>query len=162
MAEPMTLELVLEVLRKLAAAFPGRMDDKALTLRADVYRNGLAGLSGDALRWAAKTVIQEDQYFPKVARLRDLASRWQRANTATIEAQIQRPSGWCEGCQSVAKPEKRWRPKITERGQRILDGAGRLLLEQYERILCKCAPAAAYYPDDPTTDYMSENRKPAA
>jgi hypothetical protein len=108
MPEPMTLELVLDVLRMLAAAFPGRMDDRALMRRADVYRDNLQGMSGDALRWAAKIAIQEDSYFPKVARLRALATRWTVANTATVEAQNQRPSGWCDGCQSVARPEKRW------------------------------------------------------
>jgi hypothetical protein len=148
MPEPMTLELVLDVLRMLAAAFPGRMDDRALMRRADVYRDNLQGMSGDALRWAAKIAIQEDSYFPKVARLRALATRWTVANTATVEAQNQRPSGWCEGCQSVARPEKRWRPKVNDRGEPVRDSSNRLLLEQFERVVCRCDAPSRYSVDD--------------
>lgn len=162
MPEPLTTPLVADVLEQLMVAFPRGRSGGTPQQLAEVYRNGLAGLTGDAVRFAARTAIQEDQFFPKVARIREIASRWQRSTETQSNLQIQRPTGWCEGCRTVAAPQKRWRPKRTPRGQRILDGAGRIALEEFERLVCKCDPPSRWYPDDPTTEYMTDSGRKSA
>ena len=155
MPEPLTGGLMLDLLRQLHIAFPRNIGMQNPQLMADTYRNGLRGLSGEAIRWSVGQVIQDDKYFPKVSRLRELASGWNRANRVEIEAAIQRPSGWCDGCQTVAKPETRWRPRVTEKGKRIWDERGRLALEQFQRMRCRCDAGAKYFPDGELDDYMT-------
>lgn len=161
MHEPLTTQLVAEVLEELMIALPRGKGYGTPQQVATTYRNALSGISGDALRWAAKTAIQEDKFFPKVARLRELAMRWTVANAAqtpTMQIEDRR----CPGCGKAPAVETRWRPALDTKGWRILDGAGRLLLERFERVRCDCDAPARYFPDDPTTEYMTENRKPAA
>lgn len=149
MHEPLTLELTVDVLRDLSAAFPQKMDDKAMVRRAEVYRNNLQGLSGSALRWAAKTSIQEDSFFPKIARLRELANRW---TTANAPQSVSLPAGnnHCSRCNTSFEWRKQWRPKVTLGGwgniQLTADGQW-LFLVSYERSLCKCDPPSPYFPD---------------
>lgn len=157
MPEPLTSSLLGELLKQLHAAFPRNVAMQNPQLVADTYRNGLRELSGDAVRWAVDRVIREDEYFPKVARLRDLAYQWQRANQATIDAEIPRPTSWCDACRTVARPARRWRPRIDKQGRRILDGTGRLWLEQFERVVCGCDAPCRYAPDDDGTEYMTEH-----
>lgn len=83
--EPLTSSLLAELLPKLIVAFPRNLGAKDPVMMADVYRNGLRGLSGDAVRFAVDRAIQEDEYFPKVARLRELATEWSRRTNAVIE-----------------------------------------------------------------------------
>lgn len=159
MTEPLTLQLVADLIRQLHVAFPRNIGAQNAQFMADTYRNGLRGLSGDAVRWAVDQSIREDKFFPRVARLRELAGAWQRSNYAEAEALIQRPAGWCVGCQSVARNEMRWRPKVDDHHRRITDGAGRILLEQFERVVCRCDAPSRYSPDGPDDDYMTENRR---
>lgn len=149
MSEPLTVELVADMLRTLAAAFPGRaMDDRQLMLRAEVYYNNLQGLSGNALRWAVKISIQEDQYFPKVARLRELATRWISANTAATVGP-RADDRYCKGCGQAWAPETRWRPKPRSDGsgqQDITPDGEWLILESYSRDRCRCDAPPTYQP----------------
>lgn len=87
MPEPLTSQLVAQLIGDLLVAHPESRRVQNLEQTADTYRNGLAGLSGDAVRWAVKTSIQEDEYFPKVARLRKLAEAWQRKNSIAFLVQ---------------------------------------------------------------------------
>lgn len=161
MPELLTPEFVVAQLRDLAAAHPVRLDEKALVRRADVYYRGLEGLTGEALKHAVKKSLQTDKFFPKIARLRELALAYTLANHPTVmEINLERPSGWCDGCQSVAREQRRWRPRIDRKGRRILDGAGRLWLEQYTRVVCKCNPLCRYQPDDEGTEYMTDKTRP--
>lgn len=151
MREPLTTELTLAVLRDLQSAFPGaKMTDEQLVRRADVYRDGLGGLSGTALRWAAKTAIQEDEYFPKVARLRELATRWTIGNAAAVVGPRD-DSRTCRACHQPFQSEKRFRPKTTKSdgyGYPLTspDG-GWLMLEMFTRDVCRCHPRCDYWPD---------------
>lgn len=147
MNTPLTVELVVEVMRDLHSAFPGKMDDAALVRRAHVYRDNLNGISGDALRWAAKQVIREDNFFPKIARLRQLAQRWQQHNQPPSAT-----AGAGDTCRNghPFRWEKRWRPKRTHEGWGVLrlsDDRQWLLLEQYSRSLCECDAKCAYWPE---------------
>lgn len=90
MAEPLTTELVAEMLGKLHVAFPRASNTQNAGKLADVYRNGLHGLSGDAVRAAVNRVIQEDEYFPKVARLREVSKAWMARGNAVLP--FKRPS----------------------------------------------------------------------
>lgn len=158
MPEAVTTELVVSMLRDLSVAFPARMGDAELMRRADIYRDNLTGFPGEALRWAAKQSIQEDKFFPKVARLRELAMRWQSANRVTVEARLEEPSGWCQGCKTVARVETRYRPRLDKNGRRILDERGRMWLESYARVRCLCDAPSRYQPDDDSSDHMTERR----
>lgn len=147
MREPLTVEIILHVLRDLHAAFPGtKMTDDQVRRRAEVYRDHLEGVSGTALRWAAKASIQEDQYFPKVARLRELATRWTTANAAQV-VDIHRNERTCRGCHEPWTPEKRFRPKVDRAGPMTSPDGKWLMLEPYSRDTCKCHPRCEYWPD---------------
>lgn len=149
MTEPLTLQLVMEELRRLHVAFPqniGMRSNPSGT--AEVYRNGLRGLSGSALRVAVDRCIQDEQYFPKVAKLRELAGAWTKHNEP---AKPFRPEDEleCATCHSRAEYVHRWRPIVDpdHRYQRVLSADGLfLMLEPYSRLLCKCAAPCAYSP----------------
>lgn len=134
MAEPLTRHLVADVLDELVTALPPRraLDDPEKLV--DVYRNGLAGLSGDAIRWAVKRVIQQDEYFPKVSRLRQLAEGFMRTTTAVVQF----PGDghrWdvCHICGAkvqdvpITRPKGRWIDAYRWRYDR--DDEGRLVME---------------------------------
>lgn len=151
MPEPLTTQLVAEQVQKLLAAFPSRnVAGQNVVHTADVYRNGLRGLSGDSLRAAVDLSIQQDSYFPKVARLRELAQQWARYNQPQRQEQfVDTDPLWCAGCQSRAEWRDRWRPKVDRLHRRVLiDGNRYMLLEQYARLVCKCSPPCRYAPID--------------
>jgi hypothetical protein len=167
--EPMTLELVVTVLRDLQAAFPSKMDDKALVRRAEVYRDNLNGVSGQALRWAAKQAIQEDNFFPKISRLRDLATRWTIANPPTATFSAGTKDKQCARCRVPFEVEKRYRParKDSGWGPLIVSADGKwLILEQYTRDTCRCSAKCEYWPEinapmkEPAMALLSEKGAP--
>jgi hypothetical protein len=91
MPEPLTLALISELMPKLYAAFPR-------TIRGDQ---------------------RLDTYFPKVARLRELAAAWQRTNAPSLDFQPRDvPWNVCPVCGAKAAtriisrqkrdPEKNW------------------------------------------------------
>jgi hypothetical protein len=80
--EPLTTQLLVEILKDLQAAFPNAKGIDVIR-QAEVYRNGLTGLSGDGVRAAARNAIQEDQYFPKVSRLRAYAASYDKRAIVT-------------------------------------------------------------------------------
>lgn len=147
MPEPLTSQLVAEQLQKLLVAFPRNLGSQNPAMMADVYRNGLRGLSGDAVRAAVDRAIQEDEYFPKVARLREAATAWQRYNTTTLAPKFAKDDRWCDRCQSRAEWLERWRPQVDARYNQIpTPDKLAFLLERYDRLLCKCAPPCGYHP----------------
>lgn len=147
MAETLTVGTMLELLPKLYTAFPRTLGKDQLRETAQVYRDGLRGLSGDGVRAAVDRVIREDNYFPKVARLRELAREWERSNVVIVAPQAADPL-WCPNCQSKAVPREQWRPRVDERHRVLLDADAKfLLLEPVPcggRYLCKCAPPPNY------------------
>lgn len=156
MAEPLTLQLVGDLLKQLHVAFPRNIGMQNPQLMAETYRNGLRGLPGDAVRWAVNKVIEEDQYFPKIARLRQLAHGWMKANMVQVEPNLPPDPLWCEGCKSRARWEIRWRPKLNEKNRRIFDEHGRMALETFERLQCKCSSPPRYQPDAEDDPWMTE------
>lgn len=155
MAEPLTTQVVATELERLMVAFPRGRQQSSPQQLAEVYRNGLHGLTADALRWAVKTVIQEDQYFPKVARLRELAKRWTGANVGPLADPIGGTDKRCPACHRVPVWERRWRPRLTEDGKKVLDAAGRMWIESYERLRCDCDASCRYAPDAPGAEVMT-------
>lgn len=146
MPEPLTTQLVVELLQKLLAAFPRNLGAQNPQMMADVYRNGLRGMDGDAVRAAVDVAIQSDNYFPKVARLRELASEWTKRNRVNVGP---RPGdeGVCHICRQRPQPRERWRPKVDDRHNLVIRGEY-LLLEPFVRDLCDCAPPCWYAPID--------------
>jgi hypothetical protein len=67
-----------------------------------VYRNGLAGLSGESVRAAVQLSIKLDSYFPKVSRLRELATEWERRNRAAPTVRIEPAWDVCGVCGAKA------------------------------------------------------------
>jgi len=147
--EPLTTSLVLEELAKLHIAFPQNIGMRTnASGTAETYRNGLRGLSGDSIRAAADRSIQEDQFFPKVARLRELATAWMRHNQPVAEpTQTAEQELWCPRCRTRAILRNRWRPKTDDHHRPILTrDAAYLLLEPYVRELCECGRGCDYAP----------------
>lgn len=85
MHEPLTTPLLLDLLQKLHVAFPRTLGKDNPAMMAEVYRNGLRGLSGNAVKEAVEKCIQQDQYYPKVARIREVASEIIRRTTVTLQ-----------------------------------------------------------------------------
>lgn len=126
MPEPLTTQLLREELEKLIIAFPRTASAPNPMAMADVYRNGLSGLSGDSIRFAVNRAIQEDEHFPKVARLREIATEWSRRTNAVIERMTSSDSAdelRCHVCGAVAtdKTWERRKMRITQRAGHSLD-----------------------------------------
>lgn len=147
MAEPLTLELMAELLADLQHAFPRSRKDANPARTIEVYRNNLRGLSGSAVRAAVARSIGEDDGFPHVARLRDLAHAWTRANEATAEARFDVNPRWCAVCRSERRADVAYRPAVDDhhRVQLTKDGTY-LLLESFTREVCDCATRCRYAP----------------
>lgn len=92
MHEPLTTQLLLDLLAQLHVAFPRTIGKENPAMMADVYRNGLRGVSGDAVREAVARCVQDDQYFPKVSRLREIA----RMIDARRSGAVRRAASWDE------------------------------------------------------------------
>lgn len=151
--EPLTRELVVDCLKTLAVTFPQRGLTPDMELRrADVYRNGLSGLSGDALRFAIQISVQEDTFFPKVARLRQIAQRWVTAHPA--REPVEHPL-YCRGCHARSVWETRWRPALGAKGKHVTDARGRIKLEAFERLQCACSVPSRWTADGPDDPWMS-------
>lgn len=103
MREPVTTSLIVELLPDLLTAFPSKLSSQNLTHTAEVYRNGLRGLDGDAVRAAVDISIKTDTYFPKIARLRELASEWTKRNRATATPNIEAAWNICPVCGARAE-----------------------------------------------------------
>lgn len=112
MRSPLTSVLLAEQLKRLAAVFPSKIGTQNPAFTAEVYKDGLRGIDGDALVGAVSMCIQADSYFPKVARLREAAGEWSRRNRASLPAQI--PVAWnvCPVCGEKAQSPDITRPKL--------------------------------------------------
>lgn len=109
MPEPLTTSLVGELLTKLSAAHPRSLYKANPVHMCDVYRNGLRGLSGDAVRFAVDRAIQDDKDFPKVARLREIATEWERRNRPSVSVVQQAPGAnekYCTVCGAKAEQQE--------------------------------------------------------
>jgi hypothetical protein len=84
MSEPLTSSLLMDLIARLHAAFPRTIGKENPAMMADVYRNGLRGLSGDAVRHAVDRCIQTEEYFPKVSQLREIAKAWDVKRMVTL------------------------------------------------------------------------------
>lgn len=165
MAELLNKAQMLSILKDLGAAFPARLTEDAMLRRAEVYHEALVGFTGDALKFAAKRSVQEDDYFPKARRLRELAQQYVsyenkiRGDTPVFSDDPLR----CRGCGDESRYEKRHRPVHSllgevanlETGERanynswLVTADGQyLLLETYERLFCSCStPRFVALPD---------------
>lgn len=148
MAEPLTTQLVAELMQTLLTAFPSRnLAGNNIVHTAEIYRDGLTGLSGDSVRAATKRCIQEDTYFPKVARLRELAAGWEKHNRVQMPEQLLADETWCRGCQQRATWRELWAPAVDEVCRPLLSACGEyVLLVRTERLLCACAAKPAFTP----------------
>jgi hypothetical protein len=98
MRETLTAAIVAEAIKELRLVFPGRKQDEQVAAVAEVYLKGLAGIDAEAFRAAVKFCIANDSYFPKIARLREVAGEWVRRNRATIEPSFTRHPLACPIC----------------------------------------------------------------
>jgi hypothetical protein len=147
MPEPLTSQLVRECLEKLTIAFPRTVGNPAAM--ADIYRDGLRGLSGDSVREAVRRAIQEEEYVPKVAKLREIATAWEKVNRAHFPVQLEPESGWCPNCRTYVKTLNRWRPMTDKHFRPLTTPDDKYLyLEPYQRDLCECSAPCAYAPID--------------
>lgn len=151
MLEPVSRTLMLELIPRLRAAFPKNMRADELPTLASVYCDGLRGCSTDAVRHAVGQAIQNDQYFPKVSRLRELVADYNR-RTAVMDAHTHSDQ-WCEQCHTNAEWIRRWTVAVDEqRRVRLSDDGLWVLLTTVERCLCRCASPSLYAPNDDAPD----------
>ena len=116
----------------------------------ETYHRELAGVSADAFEAAVTRVLREDEFFPKIARLRTFAREWEARNRATASPVVRDTpvdEGRCQACGERWSDAPRWRPVIGERSRVQCYGDGRVLLEEYRRIHCRCSAPATYEPD---------------
>lgn len=92
MIEPITTPLLTQMMDKLHAAFPRTIGKDNPAMMAGIYRDGLKGVSGEGLRHAVDRCIQLDQYYPKVARLREFARDFDKQRII----ETRRPPSWDE------------------------------------------------------------------
>lgn len=133
MAELLTTKLVAEVLEQIHSVIAKRGgfgDDPARFVER--YHTALAGCSGDAVRYAGKRVIQEDEYFPKPARLRAFAMTYQRRTADGVVGRINDPDA-CRVCGARYQTVRLERVKVDAKGQAVRDARGEPVMETVER-----------------------------
>lgn len=151
MPEAVTTVTVLEELKRLHVAFPthsGMKNNPSGT--AEVYRDGLHGLTVDALRAGVRIIIENDTYFPKVSRLREVAWEWTKRHSSDITPELRNPL-WCPRCGTECRWLKRWCPRVDKDGAAVMgeiEGVRYVRLDQFERLLCACAAACLYSPEE--------------
>ncbi len=111
MRQPLTTDVVMSELNRLHAAFPRNLGKQDPLMMASVYKEGLRGVETDALRGAVDISIQSDQFFPKVARLRELAHEWMKRNRASFAPALVASWDTCGICGAKALPRMITRPK---------------------------------------------------
>lgn len=116
-SEPLTSGVVADGLKKLLEAFPRNLGQRNPTMMAEVYKSGLDGIDAHAFRAAVDMCIKQDNFFPKVARLRELAGEWRKRNRAEFAPRI--PVAWntCPVCGARAEAPEITRPKKYGDGQ---------------------------------------------
>lgn len=126
MKEPIGTATMYDELKRLLTAFP-RRGQQDLTGLADVYKKGLVGVETDALRGAVDACIQNDEFFPKVARLRGAADEWMRRNRGKFAPAGPDDPDRCNVCGARAYQPTITRPKLfpTDSGRMVYrDEAG--------------------------------------
>jgi hypothetical protein len=152
MPETLTVEILVEQLRRLRLAFPthaGTKTPEQIIETAEVYRDGLHGISGEALRAAVRIAIETEKFFPKVVDLRTLAAEWMRRHAPHAEQELKDPL-WCPRCRSRVEWLAQWVPKIDARCRPIMreiEGALYIELTTTSRYRCECAKPAAFAPE---------------
>lgn len=124
MREPLTSPLLTELIEKLHVAFPRNIGKQNPAMMVDVYRNGLRGVGGDSVREAVERLIQTEQYFPKVAQIREAAMAYDRQRTVT--ARVSNDPDECGVCGARVKevPCYRTTDAIGEDGQKVREYIG--------------------------------------
>jgi hypothetical protein len=152
-AELINKAQMLTILKDLTAAFPARLTDDAMLRRAEVYHEALIGFSGDALKFAAKRAVQEDDYFPKARRLRELAQQYvsyeNKLRDDTVVGSVADPM-LCHRCHTRFEPRAQWRPKNPAGDFRFwettADGQYLLLEQHRDRAVCECGVSSMFVP----------------
>lgn len=134
MPEPLSHALLADVIEKLNVAFPRNLGKQNPAMMAEVYRNGLRGLGGDAVRYAVDRLIQTEQYFPKVAQIREVAHQWQRQHVVEVQRDRADPSR-CHicGARETERPIYRNTGKKDEAGEEIREYLGQRVVLEHDR-----------------------------
>lgn len=164
MAELITAPLMAEQLQQLLLNWPRGLAGRELRATADLYFQRLQGVSADALRFAVTRIIQEDEYFPKVARIRELAREHQQRTNAVLPARVVESPDVCSVCGARAQPREivRWKRrhevKVGDDGRRResypleLDEHGKPQLERVTSLSWTMVHDAAAHGIRPTTE----------
>lgn len=107
--DSLTSTLMLELVGRLNVAFPGRAGERDAAKLAEVYRTGLRGLSGASIREAVDRCIQTEEYFPKVAKIRELASGYEKHRGFAVQGQPDDDGRSCPICGTTVTWEEAYR-----------------------------------------------------
>lgn len=137
MPDALTLDRMAELLATLDVAFPkGHSQDTGALLH--LYFEQLQRFSGEAVHHAVSLAIAEDEWFPKVARLRTLATAWARENEWKPAAVEARDETWDRcACGGAMRYVDWWRPRTDARHRLLVNRAAMVFyLEPLERLVC--------------------------
>jgi hypothetical protein len=137
------MEEMLTLMSRLLVVFPRTIGSAENIARE--YRTGVVKLPPAAIRYAVQHIIENDEYFPKVHRIRELAQDYVAKHPV---AEPRKPELWCDRCHRLPEWETRWRPVHDGRNRPVLTEDNRhLLIEPYQRLLCKCAETSPFMPE---------------
>lgn len=154
MADGMKLDatFVGEQIAMLCANWPNALKGRDAHRTVAVWREGLAGLDRDAVAGAVTVIIREDEHFPRIARIRIVAREWIRRNRGTDVVGRHTDGRTCPNCGDRYAVQRRWRIATTAVvgnavAFRLTTAGDAVMLEPFERDLCRCAPPSPYTPD---------------
>jgi hypothetical protein len=142
MPEHLTKEVVLDCIKLALLNWPRTIGNDSDMV--SMYFTPLRSCSPDAVRHAFRAAIESDQYFPLVKRVKELAMEYDRLHRPPV---VEKPELWCDRCHRLTDWETRWRPVHDARNRPILTDDNRyMLIEPYQRMLCKCAEKSPFAP----------------
>jgi hypothetical protein len=153
MADGLKLDatFVGDQIRRLHAAFPRSTKMQSPEMTISVWRDGLAGIDRDAVAGSISAIIRDDEHFPRIARVREMARQWIKRNRGEVAHQYGHDRV-CPNCHEPYAAQRRYRLKtVPVLGNAVAfeltSGGSAVLLEAFERELCKCAVPSPYAPE---------------
>jgi hypothetical protein len=153
MAEGIKLDatFVGDQIRRLHAAFPRSTKMQSPEMTISVWRDGLAGIDRDAVEGSIGAIIRDDEHFPRISRVREMARQWIKRNRGDVVREYE-GGRVCPNCGDAYVVQRRYRVKTTPVlgnavAFELTDDNAAVLLEPFERELCKCAVPSPYAPE---------------
>lgn len=165
MFESPPLSVVLEQVGELRKGFHNSRDNRPAEEVARFFHKHLVGVSSDALRAAVTRVIHDDEFFPKIARLRKVAAEIEAARERERKSHAIATSAdeqTCPQCRQRYYDRLYWAPNmITDADNRVpypelTANMQFVLLHATPRLVCDCAAPSMWLPLEGIDPPMAE------